>query len=242
MAKILNVRLPDAGAQYSPTQFNQLVRSLEQIVLALNTTYGSTDDQNTAGAQSWMSSAGGGAGGGFAGGVRGFQTSHGILLPYAMLMSDQDQANASITAENLITYNMVPVSSGITVESNSRIKFTCSGQYLITFSLMFTNRSNATQEIEVWAKNTGVNYPLSNTRIDISARKSGSVWSHAVATITGVFTVNNPVTEYLEIAWWASSTDVFLEHYPAGTSPTRPEIPSVILTANLVSATGGSLG
>jgi hypothetical protein len=242
MAKILNTRLPNASAQYSPQQFDQLVRSLEQVVLALNSTYGSSVDQNTAGASAWFGAAGGGAGGGFAGGVRGFQTSHGILLPYAMLLSDQDQANASITQENLLTYNVPAVTSGVTVENNSQIKFTCSGQYLITFSLMFTNRGNAAQEIEVWAKNTGVNYPLSNTRFDIPSRKSESVYSHIVATITGIFTVNNPVTEFLEIAWWASSTDIYLEHYPAGINPTRPEIPSVILTANLISATGGSLG
>ena len=242
MAKIFNVRLPDAGAQYSAQQFDQLVRSLEQIVLALNTTYGSVTDQNQAGAAAWFGTAGGGAGGGFAGGVRGFQTSHGILLPYAMLLSDQDQTNANITQENLVTYNVPAVTSGVRVENNSQIKFDCSGQYLVTFSLMFTNRGNAAHEFEVWAKNTGTNYPLSNTRFDIPARKSNAVWSHVVATITGIFTVNNPVTEYLEIAWWASSTDIFIEHYPARTSPDRPAIPSVILTANLISATGGSGG
>jgi hypothetical protein len=116
------------------------------------------------------------------------------------------------------------------------------GQYLIIFSLMFTNRENAAKEIEVWAKNSGTNYPLSNTRFDIAARKSVSIWSHVVASVSGIFTVNDPVTEYLEIAWWSDGADVYLEHYAAGTSPTRPAIPSVILTANLVSSTGGNVG
>jgi len=39
MSKINNVRLPNASPQYSPEQFNQLVRSLEQIVFQLNTAY-----------------------------------------------------------------------------------------------------------------------------------------------------------------------------------------------------------
>jgi hypothetical protein len=107
---------------------------------------------------------------------------------------------------------------------------------------MFSNRGNATQEIEVWAKNTGTNYPLSNTRFDIPARKSVGVNSHVVAAVSGIFTVNDPVVEYLEMAWWASSTDIYLEYYPARVTPTRPEIPSVILTANFISATGGSGG
>jgi hypothetical protein len=76
---------------------------------------------------------------------------------------------------------------------------------------------------------------LSNTRFDVPARKNVSVYGHVVPAITGIFTVQNPDTEYLTIKWWADSTDVFLEHYPTNTSPTRPAIPSVIMTVNLIS-------
>ena len=158
-----------------------------------------------------------------------------LQMPYAMLMSDEDQASAGITSENLVTYNLPVLTQSIRVENGYEIWFTEPGQYLITFSLMFTNRGNAAQTIEVWAKDSGNNYPLSNTRLDIAPRKSLSVWAHAVATITGVFTVDNPDTRYLAIAWWSDGADVFLENYAAGTNPDRPAIPSVILTANFVS-------
>jgi hypothetical protein len=235
MSKIANVRLPNATQSgYDPQQFNQLVRSLEQVILQLNTTYTPVTSENTAGAATWMA-MGSGAGGGFAGGIRGFQNSNGILLPYAMMISDQDQTNASITAENLLTFAPA-FSNGITVESGSRIKVPCAGQYLVTFTLQVTNQSNTAGEFEVWAKDTGVNYPLSNTRFDVPARKSASIWSHVVPAITGIFTVNDPINNYLEIAWWSDNIDIYLEHYAAGTSPTRPAIPSVILTINFVSA------
>jgi len=156
--------------------------------------------------------------------------------PYAMLMSDQDQSSAGITSENLLTYNTPVFQNGIWVENNSRLRFSYAGQYLIIVNCQFTNRGNSAAEFELWAKNSGVNYPLSNTRFDIPARKSVSIWSHVVAVINGIFTVNDPETEYLEIAWWSDSTDVFIENYPAGTTPTRPAIPSVILTANFTSA------
>jgi hypothetical protein len=174
--------------------------------------------------------------GAFSGGVRGFQLSNGIALPYAMLLSDQDQTNSSITSENLLTYNQVALSNGISVVNNSQIHVPCAGQYLVTFTLQVSNRGNAVQEFEVWAKDTGVNYPLSNTRFDIPARKDAGTWAHIVPAITGIFTVNDPSSNYLEIAWWSNSVNVFLEHYSAGTSPTRPAIPSVILTINFVSA------
>jgi hypothetical protein len=54
MSKILNVRLPNAATQsYSPEQFNQLIRSLEQIVLQLNTTYTPVFTENTQSAVTW---------------------------------------------------------------------------------------------------------------------------------------------------------------------------------------------
>jgi hypothetical protein len=169
----------------------------------------------------------------FNGGVlNGF--GRGLEAPYAMFMSDQDQSSAGATSENLVTYNQPIFTNGVKVENNSRISFAYPGQYLVTVSLQVTNRSNAVQEFELWAKNSGTNYPLSNTRFDVPERKSASVWGHAVASVAGIFTVTNG--EYLEMAWWSGGTDVFLEHYAAGTNPTRPEIPSVILTVNLISA------
>jgi hypothetical protein len=158
-----------------------------------------------------------------------------IQNPHAMLMSNQDQTNPSITGANQLSFNQPVITQGVRVENTNEIWFEKSGQYLVTFTLQVTNRGNAEQEFEVWAGYNGTNYPLSNTRFDIPARKSTGVWSHIVPAITGIFTVANPQTEYLTIKWWASSTDVFLENYPAGTSPTRPEIPSVILTVNFVS-------
>jgi ribosomal protein L30/L7E len=65
----------------------------------LNSTYTPTVSESRATALSWFS-GGNAAGGGFAGGIRGFQLSNGILLPNAMLVSDADQTNASVTGDN----------------------------------------------------------------------------------------------------------------------------------------------
>lgn len=158
----------------------------------------------------------------------------GLEVPYAMLMSDQDQGSAGITSENIVTLNRVIFGDGITVEDSSKIRFAMPGQYLVTARFQFANRGNAAQEFEIWAKNTGVNYPLSNTRFDIPARKSLSIYSHVTANISGIFTVTNG--EYLQFAWWSDGADMYIEHYAAGTSPTRPEIASVIVTVTFVSA------
>ena len=158
-----------------------------------------------------------------------------LETPYAMLMSSQDQSSAGTTSANNLTYNEVVLSRGIEVRNSSEVWFERAGQYLVSFSLQVTNRDNAAHLFEVWAGFNGSNYPLSNTRFDIPARKSSDEWSHIVPSITGIFTVSNPDTDYLTIKWWSDSTLVFIEHYAAGTSPTRPEIPSVIMTVHGIS-------
>ena len=158
-----------------------------------------------------------------------------IKAPHALLMSDQDQLSAGTTSENLVSFNVPVVGTGVTVENNTRLKFAQPGFYLITMRLQFANRGNSVQEIEVWAKNSGTNYALSGSRFDIAARKSTDVWAHTTATISGIFDVQNVAADYLEMAWWSNGASVVLETYPVGASPARPAVPSVILTATFVS-------
>jgi len=55
MSKITSVRLPTvASKDYNPEQFNQLVRSLEQIIFQLNQTYTPTVTENKDEALSWF--------------------------------------------------------------------------------------------------------------------------------------------------------------------------------------------
>jgi len=58
MSKINNVRLPNAAPlSYSPEQFNQLIRSLEQVILQLNSTYTSTVAEDKSTSLGWFNGA-----------------------------------------------------------------------------------------------------------------------------------------------------------------------------------------
>ena len=60
MSKITNVRLPNAAAgDYNPDQINQLIRSLEQVILQLNSTYTPIVTENKDAALTWYESGGG---------------------------------------------------------------------------------------------------------------------------------------------------------------------------------------
>ena len=54
MSKITNVRLPNAAAEYTPEQINQLVRSLEQVIFQLNNTYTPVVTEDKDQAQTWF--------------------------------------------------------------------------------------------------------------------------------------------------------------------------------------------
>jgi hypothetical protein len=226
--------LPLPPQDYNRQQFDELVRALRVYFNLLDSltpqqAQSYRADNFFGGAFSGDSISAANINGGV---INGFN--RGIEAPYAMLMSDQDQTTGGTTSENLVSYNTPIFQYGIRVENNTQIKFDYPGQYLVTVSLQVTNTENQIREFELWAKNSGVNYPLSNTRFDVPSNKGMASAGHLVANVAGIFTVVNG--EYLEIAWWSDGANVKLEHYAAGTNPTRPEIPSVILTVNFISA------
>jgi len=113
MSKITNVRLPNAVAtNYSPEQFNQLVRSLEQIVLQLNATYTSTTDENIAASQSWFNGSPGRA---------GQSGAQGVLLPYGAFQDDTDQVDGSTTSAYAVGLNTTDYSHGVYVASRQAV-------------------------------------------------------------------------------------------------------------------------
>lgn len=112
MSKITNVRLPNASPQYSPEQFNQLVRSLEQVILLLNSTYGSVSDQNISGAQSWFNGSPGRA---------GQSGSQGVLLPYGAFQDGTDQVAGSTTSAYAVRLDTTDYTNGVYIGSRTAV-------------------------------------------------------------------------------------------------------------------------
>lgn len=212
MQKFRASPLPNAPQEYSPQHMAQLIRIVELYFSQL-------DSQTPLQADNFV-------GGGY-----------GLQVPSGVLVSTADQPSAGVTAENLVLYSSLLTGEGVEVSSGSRIKVSQPGLYVVNATLEFANRASTPAEIEVWTKTTGVVNPLSNQRVDIASRKDITVWSHNVVNLQSIVLINNPQADYIEIAWWSDGADVFLEHYVAGASPTRPEIPSATVSVSFVSAT-----
>lgn len=165
-----------------------------------------------------------------------------INTPYNQFESRVTQTTASVATANELKLEVTDFTDAISITgaNNTKITFSESGIYFITYSLQFSNNSNDQQSIDIWIRYNGNDYAYSNSRFFISARKSAGVPSHliAVTTIAGD-AVNNG--DYIEIIWRVSDVDVFLEYLPAvaaspGVTPAIPATPSAIVQAAFVSA------
>jgi hypothetical protein len=153
--------------------------------------------------------------------------------PYGAFQDSTDQTAASTTAAYAVTFNTTDFSNGVTMASGSRITVVDAGIWNCQFSIQMKNTTNDTQDAEIWFRKNGTNIDNSNSRFNLSPRKSSGDPSHTIAALNFFVSMNS--TDYIEIMWRVSDVGVSIEQYAAGTSPTRPATPSAIVTMSFVS-------
>jgi len=158
----------------------------------------------------------------------------GLRLPYGAFQDSTSQTAASTTVAYPITFNTTDYSNGVTLESSSRIKAAYAGMYNVQFSVQLENTTNAPVDIEIWFRKNGTNIAASNSRFGLAARKNPGDPFHVIAGLNLI--VDLQVNQYVELVWRTSDVGAGIAAYTAGTSPTRPAIPSIILTMTFVSA------
>jgi hypothetical protein len=152
---------------------------------------------------------------------------------YGSFYDTTDQTAVSTTVAYAITLNITDISQGVSLASSSQLTFADAGVYNIQFSIQLSNQSNASQDIDIWFRKNGTDIANSNSRFGLAARKGVGDPYHIVAALNFLVTVQ--ALDYIQLMWNTTSVDARIEHYVAGTSPTRPAVPSVILTATRVS-------
>ncbi len=147
--------------------------------------------------------------------------------------SDSTDQTGNISAGTVITYNTQDVTDGITLVNNSEITVPNTGVYNLQFSAQFKNVDNAQHELVIWFKVNGSDLANSATIVTVPARKSASIFGYAVAAWNIFLDLNS--SDYVEIFWLPSSTQLTLEHLPASVTPAYPAIPSIIVSVQQVS-------
>ena len=153
--------------------------------------------------------------------------------PYGAFQDSTDQVAANTTTAYAVTFNTTDFANGVTIASGSRITVADAGIWNLQFSIQFTNTTNSSQDVDVWFRVNGTNVANSNSRFGLAPRKSPGDPFHLIMALNYFVSLN--ATNYVEIMWRPTDTGVSIEQYPAGTSPTRPAVPSAIVTMSFVS-------
>jgi len=156
-----------------------------------------------------------------------------INAPYGAFQDSTDQVAANTTTAYAVTFDTTDFSNGVTLSNSSRLNVSQSGIYNVQFSIQFTNTTNSSQDVDVWFRKNGTNIDKSNSRFEFAPRKGAGDPFHTIAVIN--YFVSLSANDYVEIMWRPTDVDVMIEQYPAGTSPTRPAVPSAIVTLSFVS-------
>jgi hypothetical protein len=167
MSKINNVRLPNAATvQYSQEQTNQLIRSLEQVILQLNSTYGSTFDTNSSSAENLFGQG--------TGGVVSVAGPAKIFVPFGAFQDSTTQIDGSTTQAYPIRLNTVDYECGVRVDSYVA-SFTGS---IATTTLTVSAVASGTIRLGMQITGTGV---TAGTRITDFGTGSGGVGTYTVS-------------------------------------------------------------
>ncbi len=156
-----------------------------------------------------------------------------INAPYGAFQDSTDQVAANTTTAYAVTFDTTDFSNGVTLSNSSRLNVSQSGIYNVQFSIQFTNTTNSSQDVDVWFRKNGTNIDKSNSRFGFAPRKGAGDPFHTIAAINYFVSLN--ANDYVEIMWRTTDVGVSIEQYPAGTSPTRPAVPSAIVTLSFVS-------
>jgi len=146
---------------------------------------------------------------------------------YGSFYSTADQTNAGATSTNKMTYNVTDIANGVSIVSNSRITIANAGVYDIQFSTQINKSSGGTAVMEIWLQKNGQNVANTSTEVVLQGNNTRIVaaWNLFVNALAG---------DYYELCWHSSNTGVFINYVAGGSNPTRPNIPSIILTVNQI--------
>ena len=153
--------------------------------------------------------------------------------PYGAFQDSTDQTAANTTTAYAVTFNTTDFSNGVTIASNSRITVADSGIWNLQFSIQLTNTTIAAQDVDIWFRVNGTNVANSNSRFGFAPRKTLGEPFQIIAAINYFVSLN--ATDYVEIMWRPTDIGVQIEHFAASASPTRPAVPSAIVTMSFVS-------
>ena len=147
---------------------------------------------------------------------------------YGSFYDTTNQNNQNSGLANPMRLNTTDSANGVSLVDGSKVKVANTGVYNIQFSAQIINTLLDLTNVDIWLAKNGD--PVSNTNTTITLDKKENRY---VASWNFMIELN--ANDYIELMWFSSQANAQIHYAPAQTNPTRPAIPSLILTINQVS-------
>jgi hypothetical protein len=162
-----------------------------------------------------------------------------INMPYGAFQDTTDQTATANTA-TVMTFNTTDYSNGVSVVTSggkaSRLTVAQAGIYNLQFSVQFDNADVQEHDVTIWlrkdASGAGVDIDGSAGLVGVPS-SHGGINGHIIVGWNYFISLN--ANDFVEIWWSTPDTNITIQAYAAGTSPTRPSTASVVATMTFVS-------
>lgn len=145
--------------------------------------------------------------------------------------SSQSIANIA-NAYPVILNSSFKVSPTITISSNSYINVSHNGYYHFEYSLQMINPNNSQHDVTVWFRKNDADIPYSGSVFTLPPRINAGLSSKLIAACP--FDVELSAGDKLQVMWWVDVTNITIETVAAGTNPSRPASPGVIINVRRI--------
>lgn len=162
-----------------------------------------------------------------------------LLTPYNQFQSNSDQTAANTYTAYAVTYDVSDFPDGISLSSSSHINVSSQGVYKFDYSISLENTTNDRVDVDIWFRKNGNDIANSNSRFSVPARKSTGSPSYLIAVTP--YMIDLQANDYIQIMWKTSDVACTIQALPAvtanpGVTPAIPATPSVLLSAQFISA------
>lgn len=232
MADISILQLPPATTPLQPTDVTVVVQGAITKKIPASAFAGATGPTGPQGPQGATGATGATGAQGIPGpqGATGATGATGLSWVgyYGSFYDSTNQTLANTTTAYTIALGTTDIVNGVTMVSGNQMTFANTGKYSVQFSLQLSNSASLPHDATVWLRKNGTDIPASASQVTVDGTHGG-LNGHFILMVNYVLALT--AGDYIQLVWRAADTAVFIEAIAAGTSPTRPAAPSVILTA-----------
>jgi hypothetical protein len=157
---------------------------------------------------------------------------NGLVPAYGSFRDTTTQQVDFVNTPKAMTFNQITpgvngvTASGVAVEFGSRITVARTGTYNVQFSAQLTKTDSGNDIMDIWLRRNGVDVPLSNSEITITASL------RQVATSN--YIIDLAAGDYVELMYSSADIATRILAIAPGTSPTRPAGPSITVAITQV--------